>query len=253
MSDGGTVQSAKRQIKSFAPFDVQTQRAIARITFAESDCPVLIVGEHGVGKALDCRSNPATRNRTGRAASLRKFTALMQILRLCCPLYPPRELFIWRRLGTSAFLLPRALIISNYFNLPAIRAQRKPPPLWYEPRTFGGSQSLAHERRFLLYGASAVTLQNFAPALQEVGDTLDHRGSLDAVLKAVRPSQAGSSRGDCRVSDGAHVARKICRNFRPQSKTFVAIGDQRSIFFHSPRSRHRRREVIRMGIAGRCH
>ena len=44
----GVIQSAKRQTKSFALFDVHTQRAIARI--AESDCPVLIVGEHGVGK-----------------------------------------------------------------------------------------------------------------------------------------------------------------------------------------------------------
>ena len=44
----GAIQSAKRQTKSFAHFDVHTQRAIARI--AESDCPVLIVGEHGVGK-----------------------------------------------------------------------------------------------------------------------------------------------------------------------------------------------------------
>jgi two-component system response regulator AtoC len=48
ISGGGTIQSAKRQTKPFALFDVHTQRAISRI--AESDCPVLIVGEHGVGK-----------------------------------------------------------------------------------------------------------------------------------------------------------------------------------------------------------
>jgi len=38
----------KRQAKTFAPIEAQIQRAIARI--AESDCPVLIVGERGVGK-----------------------------------------------------------------------------------------------------------------------------------------------------------------------------------------------------------
>jgi len=49
-----TIQSANRQAKSFArarqfaPIEAQIRRAIARI--AESDCPVLIVGEHGVGK-----------------------------------------------------------------------------------------------------------------------------------------------------------------------------------------------------------
>ncbi|MGD0730469.1 MAG: sigma 54-interacting transcriptional regulator [Terracidiphilus sp.] len=38
----------RRPTKSFAPIEAQIQRAIARI--AESDCPVLIVGEKGVGK-----------------------------------------------------------------------------------------------------------------------------------------------------------------------------------------------------------
>jgi DNA-binding NtrC family response regulator len=54
MADSSTIQIAKRQTKPFAPsrhfapIEAQMQRAIARI--ADSDCPVLIVGEHGVGK-----------------------------------------------------------------------------------------------------------------------------------------------------------------------------------------------------------
>jgi DNA-binding NtrC family response regulator len=54
MPDIATIPSAKRQAKPFvserpfAPIEGQIQRAISRI--AESDCPVLIVGEHGVGK-----------------------------------------------------------------------------------------------------------------------------------------------------------------------------------------------------------
>jgi two-component system, NtrC family, response regulator AtoC len=54
MANGTTISSAKRQTKpsvlakQCAPIEVQMQRAIARI--ADSDCPVLIVGEHGVGK-----------------------------------------------------------------------------------------------------------------------------------------------------------------------------------------------------------
>jgi len=43
-----TYQNGKRQAKTLAPIEAQIQRAISRI--AESDCPVLIVGEHGVGK-----------------------------------------------------------------------------------------------------------------------------------------------------------------------------------------------------------
>jgi DNA-binding NtrC family response regulator len=54
MAGSTTIQSARRQAKpsvparQFAPIEARIQRAIARI--AESDCPVLIVGEHGVGK-----------------------------------------------------------------------------------------------------------------------------------------------------------------------------------------------------------
>jgi DNA-binding NtrC family response regulator len=48
MATSATIQSVRRQTKPFAPVEAQIQRAIARI--AESDCPVLIVGEHGVGK-----------------------------------------------------------------------------------------------------------------------------------------------------------------------------------------------------------
>ncbi len=54
MAGSATIHSVKRQTKPFvstkpfAPVEAQIQRAISRI--AESDCPVLIVGEHGVGK-----------------------------------------------------------------------------------------------------------------------------------------------------------------------------------------------------------
>ena len=54
MADSAAIQIAKRQtrpfvpLRHFSPVEAQVQRAIARI--ADSDCPVLIVGEHGVGK-----------------------------------------------------------------------------------------------------------------------------------------------------------------------------------------------------------
>ena len=48
MTSNAPIQSVKRPSKPFAPIEAQIQRAIARI--AESDCPILIVGEHGVGK-----------------------------------------------------------------------------------------------------------------------------------------------------------------------------------------------------------
>ena len=48
MATSATIQRVKRQTKPVAPIEAQIQRAITRI--AESDCPILIAGEHGVGK-----------------------------------------------------------------------------------------------------------------------------------------------------------------------------------------------------------
>ena len=48
MASTATIQNAKRQAKPTLPIDARIQRVIARI--AESECPVLILGEHGVGK-----------------------------------------------------------------------------------------------------------------------------------------------------------------------------------------------------------
>lgn len=54
MASTAVLQSARRQprppapVRAFAPVEAQIQRAIARI--AESDCPLLIVGERGAGK-----------------------------------------------------------------------------------------------------------------------------------------------------------------------------------------------------------
>jgi DNA-binding NtrC family response regulator len=48
MATIATIQNAKRQVKPIPPIEARVQRAITRI--AETDCPVLILGEHGAGK-----------------------------------------------------------------------------------------------------------------------------------------------------------------------------------------------------------
>ena len=48
MVESAFIQNLRRATKPFATIESHTQRAIGRI--AESDCPVLIAGEHGVGK-----------------------------------------------------------------------------------------------------------------------------------------------------------------------------------------------------------
>jgi len=48
MATTAAIQNSKRPTRPVLPIEARIQRAVARI--AESECPVLILGEHGVGK-----------------------------------------------------------------------------------------------------------------------------------------------------------------------------------------------------------
>ena len=62
MADGSLIPGFKRHMKSFAPISGQLQAGIARI--ADCDCPVLISGEHGVGKRSIARQIHAMSRRS---------------------------------------------------------------------------------------------------------------------------------------------------------------------------------------------
>jgi DNA-binding NtrC family response regulator len=59
------IQNGKRQAKPAPPTDARIQRAIARI--AESDCPVLILGEQGTGKRFVAAQIHAQSNQSRNA------------------------------------------------------------------------------------------------------------------------------------------------------------------------------------------
>ena len=69
MADGATIPGLKRHMKPCAPIPGQLQLGIARI--AETDCPVLIAGEHGVGKRSIAG---AVAHVSGKASRSRRFT-----------------------------------------------------------------------------------------------------------------------------------------------------------------------------------
>lgn len=62
MADHATIPGLKRPMKNTAPLSEQLQLGIAQI--AESDCPVLIAGEHGVGKRTIARQIHAMSRRS---------------------------------------------------------------------------------------------------------------------------------------------------------------------------------------------
>src|ERR1039457_6431214 len=57
-----TIHNGKRQTHWIPPVEARMQRALGRI--AESDCPVLILGEHGVGKRSMAAQIHAQSNRS---------------------------------------------------------------------------------------------------------------------------------------------------------------------------------------------
>jgi DNA-binding NtrC family response regulator len=61
MASTAIMQNTKRQAKLVPPAETRVQRAIARI--AESNCPVLILGEHGAGKRTVAMQIHAQSNR----------------------------------------------------------------------------------------------------------------------------------------------------------------------------------------------
>jgi two-component system response regulator AtoC len=83
MTGIATIQNGKRQAQWLPPVEARMRRALGRI--AESDCPVLILGEHGAGKrsmaaqihALSSRSRGAFREMGCKEAGAAALTAAL--------------------------------------------------------------------------------------------------------------------------------------------------------------------------------
>jgi len=93
-----TIHSVKRQAKPVATIEAQIQRAIGRL--AESDCPILIAGERGVGKRSVAEHIHAQSHRS--RAIYTEIQSADATVRFCCRLYPAKGRSICRRLGILA-------------------------------------------------------------------------------------------------------------------------------------------------------
>jgi transcriptional regulator with PAS, ATPase and Fis domain len=101
---------------------------------------------------------------------------------------------------------------------------KQPPPLWYEPRTFGGSKNLANERRFLLSGF-AITLR-ISPLrcrkseILSIADDLltQYSKQFDRPKPILREEIIGFLM--------EHTWPDNLSELQTAIKTFVAIGDQ---------------------------
>ena len=114
MAGSATIHSLKRQTKPLAPvapIKAQVQRAIARI--AESDCPILIVGEHGVGKRSVAEQIHAQSHRSRSVyTEIRSADADAQVL---LSAFSSRGTVYLSEIGDLSLAL-QELIINTYFH-----------------------------------------------------------------------------------------------------------------------------------------
>jgi two-component system, NtrC family, response regulator AtoC len=119
MADISTIPVVKRQVRLSGHIETQIQRAIACI--AESDCPVLIVGERGVGKhsialQIHAQSHRSRRPFTEVHSAHADAQTLMAAL-------PAKGTMYLSEIGDLSLCLQR-LIIDNYFHAEEVRGAR---------------------------------------------------------------------------------------------------------------------------------
>ena len=154
MAGSATIHSLKRQTKPLAPvapIKAQVQRAIARI--AESDCPILIVGEHGVGKRSVAEQIHAQSHRSRSVyTEIRSADADAQVL---LSAFSSRGTVYLSEIGDLSLAL-QELIVNSYFRSDETQSSRL---------LFGTSRELMEEvktwrmREDFYYLVSAVTLR----------------------------------------------------------------------------------------------
>lgn len=157
MADSVTIQFVKRQTKPFAPskpfapIEAQVQRAIARI--AESDCPVLIIGEPGAGKRSVSNQIHAQSHRSrSMFTELSSATADMEALSAA---FSAKGTVYLTEIGDLSLDL-QELIVNTYFHSEEVQASRL---LCGTSRELIGEVKSGRMREDFYYLVSAVTLR----------------------------------------------------------------------------------------------
>jgi hypothetical protein len=160
------IQGIHRQARPIPLMEARMQRAIARI--AETDCPVLIVGEHGSGKRSIAELIHARSSRS-RGAFKEIRCGETSAAALAADLSTEGTVYLAEVTDLSLSL--QELILDTCF-------------LLFEPRTSGSRQILADERGLLLSDFSRHAPGSPA-ALQKVRDSHDRRRNADALCQAI--------------------------------------------------------------------
>jgi len=151
MAGNEIIQLAKRHTKQPAMIEAQVQRAIDRI--AESDCPVLIVGEHGSGKRTVVAQIHAQSHRSRcLLTEIHSDAADAEVLEAA---FSGKGTLYLAEIGELSLDLQN-VIISRYFHSPEIQTSRL---ICGTSRELIGDVKSGKMREDFYYLASAVTLR----------------------------------------------------------------------------------------------
>jgi DNA-binding NtrC family response regulator len=217
MAESATILLEKRAIRPPTPVQLQIERAISRI--ADSDCPVLIEGEHGVGKRsvatqIHAQSHqsrgPFTEVQSGGAEAATILSALStkgtiyltEISELTTPI--------------------QELIVDHYFH------SEGPLPcrlLCGTTRELSGEVKAGHMREDFYYLVSAVTLR-ISPLRCRKSEILDLADDLLSQYSKQFDRPKPILREEIIGFLMEHTWPENMSELQTAIKTFVAIGDQ---------------------------
>jgi DNA-binding NtrC family response regulator len=223
MAGTGTVQGVKRHAKPLlsakplAPIEAQIQRAIARI--AESDCPVLIVGEHGVGKrSIAAQIHVQSRRSRGAFVEIRSAEADAETI---LSALSANETVYLKEIGDLSLAM-QELIINTYFHADKVQSGRL---LCSTSRELLEEVRARRMREDFYYLVSAVTLR-ISPLrcrkseILSIADELltQYSRQFDRPKPVLREEIIGFLM--------EHTWPDNLSELETAIKTFVAIGDQ---------------------------
>jgi two-component system response regulator AtoC len=217
MASSTSMQPTKRHIKVQGPIEAQVQRAIARL--ADSECPILIMGEHGAGKRLVASQIHAQshRSRSGLielSSSEATEQALLEVVSSKGTVY-------LTEIGDLSLPL-QELMVDHYFHSSAPQRGRL---LCGTSHELMGDVKAARMREDFYYLVSAVTLR-VSPLRCRKAEIL----SLADELLAQYSKQFDRPKPELQEEMvGFLMEHNWPENFselQTAIKTFVAIGDQ---------------------------
>jgi two-component system response regulator PilR (NtrC family) len=217
MSSGAPVQLTKRATKQLAPIDVHLQRAIARIS--DSDCPILIEGEHGVGKrSVAGQIHAQSHGSRGLFTEIDSGNADEVAIQSA---FSRRGTVYLREIGDLSLAM-QELIINSYFHADQPQESRL---LCGTSRELSGEVKSGRMREDLYYLVSAVTLR-LSPLRCRKSEILSIADDLLAQYSKQFDRPKPVLREEIIGYLMEHTWPENLSELQTAIKTLVAIGDQ---------------------------